>query len=173
MAVAATCECGCGQTPPTATRTNKAKGHVKGEPVRFVRGHFSAVTRALIAQSKKGRPRDAATRAKISASLTGRTDPPEVRARKAAAAQRAEASPVWVGPAASYNTIHNRARAALPKECAHADDTCAGILEVAFRRDLPPEHVRTSPRGHDYYVGPRVEDGYLRLCRSHHRRYDQ
>ncbi len=35
------CECGCGEPAPIATKTNKAKGHVKGHPTRFVNGHHS------------------------------------------------------------------------------------------------------------------------------------
>lgn len=167
------CECGCGQPAPIANRTNRAKGHIKGEPVRFIRGHFSASTREKIAASKRGRSPDAATREKISASLRGRTDSPEVRAKKKAIAQRGNASPVWVGQEASYNAIHNRARKSLPNECQHGDATCRGLLEVALRRDAPAEDLRTSSRGHLYFVGENIEDGYLRLCRSHHRRYDQ
>jgi hypothetical protein len=33
------CECGCGQKTNLARQTNKKWGHVKGEPVRFIRGH--------------------------------------------------------------------------------------------------------------------------------------
>lgn len=33
------CECGCGQPAPIASKTNRAKGYVKGEPMRFVNGH--------------------------------------------------------------------------------------------------------------------------------------
>lgn len=33
------CECGCGGKAPIAKQTNKRIGHVKGEPVRFIRGH--------------------------------------------------------------------------------------------------------------------------------------
>jgi len=33
------CECGCGQPTPIAIRNNKKLGHVKGQPVRFIRGH--------------------------------------------------------------------------------------------------------------------------------------
>jgi hypothetical protein len=36
---ARTCECGCGQMPPLAKETDRAKGYIKGEPVRFVVGH--------------------------------------------------------------------------------------------------------------------------------------
>lgn len=34
-----TCECGCGQAPPLATKTRQHLGTVKGEPIRFVPGH--------------------------------------------------------------------------------------------------------------------------------------
>lgn len=33
------CGCGCGRAVPIATYTSRAKGIVKGEPVRFVNGH--------------------------------------------------------------------------------------------------------------------------------------
>lgn len=33
------CECGCGEPAPIATRNRYSTGIVKGEPVRFVRGH--------------------------------------------------------------------------------------------------------------------------------------
>lgn len=33
------CECGCGQPAPIATQTKRRDGHVKGEPMRFIRGH--------------------------------------------------------------------------------------------------------------------------------------
>lgn len=33
------CECGCGQYAPIAKITNSRWGHIKGLPVRFIRGH--------------------------------------------------------------------------------------------------------------------------------------
>lgn len=33
------CECGCGQPAPVATYTNRKLGYVRGEQVRFIRGH--------------------------------------------------------------------------------------------------------------------------------------
>jgi hypothetical protein len=33
------CECGCGQPVPIAKRNRKNRGHVKGQPLRFVKGH--------------------------------------------------------------------------------------------------------------------------------------
>ena len=39
MAEARLCECGCGEVPPVATKTNRLEGRVKGEQSRFVLGH--------------------------------------------------------------------------------------------------------------------------------------
>ena len=33
------CHCGCGGDAPIAPRTNKKLGYVKGEPVKYIRGH--------------------------------------------------------------------------------------------------------------------------------------
>lgn len=33
------CECGCGTVAPIATQTDARAGHVRGQPMRFVRGH--------------------------------------------------------------------------------------------------------------------------------------
>lgn len=35
----ALCECGCGGPAPIAPRTYRRFGHVKGQPLRFIRGH--------------------------------------------------------------------------------------------------------------------------------------
>ena len=37
------CECGCGEPAPLAKWNDKRKGHVKGQPVRFVPGHNAAL----------------------------------------------------------------------------------------------------------------------------------
>lgn len=34
-----TCACGCGQPAPIAPRTDQQKGWIKGQPLRFIRGH--------------------------------------------------------------------------------------------------------------------------------------
>jgi hypothetical protein len=33
------CECGCGRPTSIAKKTNKTFGHIKGQPMRYVRGH--------------------------------------------------------------------------------------------------------------------------------------
>jgi hypothetical protein len=39
------CECGCGQPAPIAKGNNSANGYVKGQPTRFVRGHYKGTSR--------------------------------------------------------------------------------------------------------------------------------
>lgn len=39
------CECGCGQKTNIATKTFTKWGHIKGEPVRFVRGHQNSINK--------------------------------------------------------------------------------------------------------------------------------
>jgi len=35
------CECGCLQLAPIAKKTDKRRGHIKGEPIRFIHGHHN------------------------------------------------------------------------------------------------------------------------------------
>ena len=66
--------------------------------------------------------------------------------------------------------IHIYADRSLPRICEQADKTCRGRLECALRKDAPPDLIRVSGNTR-YFVGePCV--GYMRLCLSHHRRYD-
>lgn len=34
------CQCGCGQRAPIAKTTDRTKGWIKGQPLRFIRGHY-------------------------------------------------------------------------------------------------------------------------------------
>lgn len=36
------CECGCGQPAPIALITNNRRGHIYGQPIRFITGHNAA-----------------------------------------------------------------------------------------------------------------------------------
>jgi hypothetical protein len=38
------CQCGCGLSAPVAKRTDTARGRIKGQPMRFIRGHNSVGT---------------------------------------------------------------------------------------------------------------------------------
>lgn len=39
------CECNCGEATPIAAKTDRRKGHVKGEPMRFIPGHYGRTLR--------------------------------------------------------------------------------------------------------------------------------
>jgi hypothetical protein len=58
------CECGCGQPAPISKHTNRRRGYVTGEPVRFIAGHNnrpgvpkSPETRQRMREAWAGRPR--------------------------------------------------------------------------------------------------------------------
>jgi hypothetical protein len=88
-----------------------------------------------------------------------------VTRQKIAATQAGEKGYQWRGEDVGYSGIHKRARAVLPAECSHADDTCKGYLEVALRPDAVGP-FREDKRG---IYSPQIED-YRMLCRSHHNR---
>lgn len=100
----------------------------------------------------------------------GRSQPcPPARRAKISQALAGEKTPHWLGEDVGYGGIHKRARAGLPLECALADDTCRGRLEVALRHEATGP-LRRDNQGRGWY-SPVLED-YWRLCRSHHNRYD-
>lgn len=47
------CHCGCGEKAPIATETSKKRGHIPGEPIRFIRGHHLK-RGAFLARGKGG-----------------------------------------------------------------------------------------------------------------------
>lgn len=61
------CECGCGQATAICAYTLRKKGYIKGEPLRFVRGH-----------QNRGRRWTEGQGAAFRKSMTGRKPPPEV-----------------------------------------------------------------------------------------------
>lgn len=52
------CGCGCGEPAPKATRTRRAIGHVKGQPLKYIHGHegrgVGADRRARVAEELAG-----------------------------------------------------------------------------------------------------------------------
>jgi len=68
-----------------------------------------------------------------------------------------------------YSAIHYRARKALPKRCALEDDTCSKTLHVALRKDAEGPFLY---EGRFKYSLALPERAYVRLCVSHHYRYD-
>ena len=56
------CECGCGGLAPLAVQTVRKRGYVKGQPMRFIRGHQAW----LVGEILRGIPRTEDVRRKIS-----------------------------------------------------------------------------------------------------------
>jgi hypothetical protein len=52
--VTALCGCGCGQPTPPAKRTDHKRGLVKGQPVRFIRGHAGSVRAQEVRAARTG-----------------------------------------------------------------------------------------------------------------------
>lgn len=55
------CECGCGLPAPIATRTDPRRGHVKGQPLRFITGHrartqFPSLAKRFLSRVNKDGP---------------------------------------------------------------------------------------------------------------------
>lgn len=48
------CECGCGELAPLAKKTHKRSGHVKGQPVRFIKGHAISKYKDAIGPNPSG-----------------------------------------------------------------------------------------------------------------------
>lgn len=80
------CECGCGEAAPIAKQNDTRRGWVKGQPVRFIRGHsmrgrtpppFTAERRAKISAAATKRLADPAVRKKMSEDRKGIPRPPE------------------------------------------------------------------------------------------------
>ena len=90
-----------------------------------------------------------------------------------AAAHAAIQARGYIGTGTTYLAIHKAALKWMPlTKCDKEDETCSGRLEHAFRHDADPDLVRLDPDGRPFYVGP-IEEGYIGLCASHHRRYDR
>lgn len=65
------CECGCGLLAPISTRSRADRGQIKGQPVRFIKGHAIHVN--AVPSLKQGyKSRDSLLRAEYEAFLAAR-----------------------------------------------------------------------------------------------------
>ena len=134
-----------------------------------LRRYEDPAEREKTAAAQRLRCKDPVERAKRSVAQRLRMADPAARA-KIAAANRGERSHRWKGDDVGYFGAHYRHQRALAGQpCAHADENCGGRLECALRYDTPAELVKVDEADRRYST--RVED-YIRLCRSHHERYD-
>lgn len=79
------CECGCGEAAPIAKQTRSDRGHVQGQPQRFIRGHVN-----------RGRTLPDETRRKMSSARRGRRLSPAHR-QAISEANRGERNHGWRG----------------------------------------------------------------------------
>jgi len=60
LSIGKLCECGCGKPAPIAKNTDKRRGHIKGQSLRFIRGHHPVPNRYRFCEqdrAKSGTPR--------------------------------------------------------------------------------------------------------------------
>lgn len=138
------CECGCGEPAPIAKWDHRLKGHVKGEPVRFVNGH-----------NTRGKPKSPETRAKMSAAWAG-VPRPWLRGPRPNA---------WK-PGSSAG-IHAHLNLHYPKSGVCDECGCEGKTDYAFLRHPAPhtrdrddyaELCRSCHMSFDFAIGYRGRD---------------
>lgn len=139
------CHCGCGQKTRLARYTDKRHGHVKGEPVRYLKAHHH-----------RGKIVSEATRLKISAAISG------------------EKGGHWRGANAGYRALHSRLSQLNPKtgrceQCGHEGETQYALIHghtySAARDDYRELCVRCHVR-YDVRVYRRFSDDDIRAIRA-------
>lgn len=171
----ALCECGCGLPAPIAKSTSPRRGHVKGEPLRFVNGHngrvFTEETRRKLSELQRARTLSPETRRKIAEASSGKTHTPEAKQKISEARKqrpykalspehRRNMSLAHGGTGEpSYHSLHDELEREHPKKgvCEKCGKS-GGRTEYAFLRHPEPH---TSVRA-----------DYRELCSRCHRRMD-
>lgn len=105
------CECGCGEPAPIAQANSIKYGYVKGEPTRFVRGHWQKNRKWTDAQREKiiaantGKKRDPAYKARMSAHHKAKGIRPthEAAAKGNSSRPKREGSHSWKGGTSYVN----------------------------------------------------------------------
>lgn len=114
------CECGCCLPAPIATQTRKDRGHVKGQPMRFIAGH----QRRKVIEEKPPKPQMEL----IAESLGFRTEKSMLKAlykslkTYGAIAHKIGMSETWVGQRMRFHKI-------APKELSRWEKTIKKILK--------------------------------------------
>jgi hypothetical protein len=166
------CECGCGDPAPVAPRSCSRRGHVKGEPYRYIFGHqhrgksLSPDHRAKISRAKRGRPVSEEQRARLASYNDNRKVSDETRRRMSATRRGrflGKQHPQWRGNAVGYSALHqwvarHKTKTGVCTECG---------TEVGTSRYRGTEWANVSGR----YL--RDLDDFVELCIRCHRRRDR
>ena len=125
------CECGCGKLAPICGYTMRTQGYVKGEPLRFIRGHqnhgkrWTPERRATFVSAMTGHPVSDETKRKISDKhKASGLRPPLEACGKGARGKFREKSSSWRGGTTVYPN--------------------------GYRLVYRPEHPRAHPNGYVY-----------------------
>jgi hypothetical protein len=135
------CECGCGELAPIAPQTIRKRGHVRGQPLRFVRGHSltafnrSPEHRAHLSRIKKGntyrlgKKHTAEARRKMSLGQRGKSR------------NQGEKHGLWKGDDVSYFALHSwvlrhKTKAGKCSTCPYVGRTEWANISGVYLRDL-------------------------------------
>lgn len=165
--VAHLCECGCGRETNLATRSQAAFGHVKGEPLRFIRGHRPRPT--LRERFEDGYKVDAASgcwlwQRGIASTGYGKFHFTRANGDIDGGAHRASYE-MFVGPIPSGFHVHHRCEVPACVNPAHLEALSGG--EHSRLHNARQTHCK---RGHEftpentYYAPKRPNDRHCREC---------
>lgn len=156
------CECGCGNPAPISTKTRPERGQVKGQPVRFIRGHHNRVrseeTKRRISEAGKGRVPSAETRAKIAEANQGRKHTSEAR-ELIRQGKQGSRNPQWRGDDATSDSLHDWLRQNYPLKDVCEECGAEGLTHLSYQHHPDP------------YT--RNRDDYRELCPTCHGRFDR
>ena len=138
------CECGCGEPTRIARQDDPRHGHVKGQGVRFIKAHHH-----------RGKTVSAATRAKISAAVSG------------------EKSGHWKGDSASYRRMHTVVCESYPKvgiceECGQPAHTEYALIHGRVPSRTRSDYMELCRKCHMHYDlsgerGPRAKLAWVQV----------
>jgi hypothetical protein len=150
------CGCGCGGATSLATRNRRSRGHVKGQPMRFLPRH--GVRLRSYSRGHRATPEH---RAAISAGLRGKPHSPERRALISG-----ENHYGWKGDSATYDAIHDWLRKHHPKTGVCEECEAEALTEYAYQRH-PEPHTRDRSDYREMCVPcHRTFDAALRMARA-------
>lgn len=159
-----TCECGCGEIPALAASSDAVRGRVRGEPVRFVKGHNRRKSGVEFVAKDRGyrTPCHIWQRAKIYSGYGQQFDPTagKVRAAHVIAYERAN-GPIPLGMEPDHLCRQ--------RDCVNADHMEAVTHAENTRRALELDRCR---RGHEYTVRASGKE-CLTCARERNRRYQE
>lgn len=136
----ATCQCGCGEIVPIATKTDRRAGWVKGEPLRYIRGHATRGKKLPDTSGKRslaatGRRHSSETKKKLSVLNRGEGNPmhgkhhTEATRMSMSEARRGAGNPRWNGGSSTERQRWQRSAEAQEWRIAvfeRDDFTCQG-----------------------------------------------